>query len=80
MVDSATFLILTGALEVRYRELRQEGVGTVVKHAAVVTSDEEDMLWQSKVIGKHLPGSLQRAVFSMWAKRSACEAVRSSVL
>ena len=57
------FRELTGALEVRYRELRQEGVGTVVKHAAVVTSDEEDMLWQSKVIGEHSPVSLQRAVF-----------------
>ena len=35
----------------------------VVKHAAVVTPDEEDTLWALKVIGDHDPLVLQRAVF-----------------
>ena len=38
-----SFRELTGALQVRFRKLREEGVGAVVKHAAVVTEDEEDM-------------------------------------
>ncbi len=57
------FRELTGALQVRYRELCELGVGTVVKHTAVVTPDEENALWESKVIGDHDPLALQRAVF-----------------
>lgn len=57
------FKELSGALQVRYRELREAGVGAVVKHAAVVSSEEEDALWVSKVIGDHAPLALQRAVF-----------------
>ena len=54
---------LTGALQVRFRKLREEGVGAVVKHAAIVTEDEEDTLWKSGVIGVDDPLVLQRAVF-----------------
>ena len=57
------FRDLTGALQVRYRQLRKEGVGTVVKHAAVVTAEEEDALWKSDVIGEGSPLALQRAIF-----------------
>ena len=53
------FRELTGAIQVRYRELRETGVGAVVKHAALVTPDEENMLWESKVIGDHSPLALQ---------------------
>ena len=35
----------------------------MIKHAKVVTSEEEDTLWASKVIGDHDPIALQRAVF-----------------
>ena len=31
----------TGALQVKSRELREQGVGAIVKHAAVVSPDEE---------------------------------------
>ena len=57
------FKELNSALQVRYRELREGGVGAVVKHAAVVLSDEEQALWGLKVIGDHDPLALQRAVF-----------------
>ena len=57
------FRDVTGALQVRYRQLRKEGVGTVVKRAAVVTAEEEDALWKSKVIGEGSPLALQRAIF-----------------
>ena len=57
------FRDLNGAVQVRFRELREEGVGAQVSHAPVILPDEEDMLWASKVIGDHSPLSLQRAVF-----------------
>ena len=57
------FQDLTGALQVRYRELRESGVGAQVHHAAVVTSEEEAILWESKVIGDDSPLALQRTVF-----------------
>ena len=43
----------------RYRELRKRGVGAVVKHTAVVSPDEEQVLWDSKVVGNHDPLALQ---------------------
>ena len=51
------------AIQVRYHYLRETGVGAVVKLAALVTPDEENILWESKVIGDHSPLALQRAVF-----------------
>ena len=57
-----SFQDLTGAIQMRYRELRQ-GVGAVVKYASVITSEEEEACWQSKVIGDHRPLALLRAVF-----------------
>lgn len=67
----ATFKELTGALEVKCRELRQEGVGAVVKHAAVFTPAEENALWERKVIGDHNAVALQRAVF-FYAGKAFC--------
>ena len=60
------FRDLTGAIQVRYRELRTEGVGAVVKHAAIVTPEEENQLWDSKVLGVHSPLALVSAVFLHW--------------
>ena len=59
---NSTFKELYGALQVRYRELRVAGVGANVKHAPIVTKEEEDMLWKSGVLGDHDPVALQRAV------------------
>ena len=39
------FRELRGACESILRQLRQAGVGAEVKHAALITPDEEDMLW-----------------------------------
>ena len=41
---------LNGALKKVFCKLRENGVGVVVKHAAVVTP-EEDCLWTYGVIG-----------------------------
>ena len=64
-----TFKELNGALQVRYRELREGGVGAVVKHAAVVSPDEEQTLWDSKVVGDHDPLALCRELYSFMLAR-----------
>ena len=40
-------------------KLREDGVGAVVKHAAVVTPKEEDLFWTSGVIGTSWPLTLR---------------------
>lgn len=57
------FSELTGTIQVKYRELREAGIGADVKHASVVTPDEEDILWKTRTLGDHNPVALQRAVF-----------------
>ena len=39
------FSDLTGAIQVRFRELREKVVGGYVRHAPVVLPNEENMLW-----------------------------------
>ena len=39
------FSDLTGAIQVRFRELREKGVGAHVRHAPVVLPNEENTLW-----------------------------------
>ena len=50
-------------LQVTCRELRREGVGANVKHAAVFAPSEENALWDLIVISDHAPVALQRAMF-----------------
>ena len=57
------FRELRGACESISRQLRQAGVGAEVKHATLITPDEEDMLWTSGVLGVSSPKVLVRAVF-----------------
>ena len=57
------FSDLTGALQVKFRELREDGVGAIVKHAPVVLPEEEEKFWDTKVFGVDSPVALQRAVF-----------------
>ena len=45
----SAFRELQGALQVRYRQLRIDGVGAFVKHSTIVTPQEETMLWETKV-------------------------------
>lgn len=73
------FLDLTGTIQVLFHELRTEGVGALVKHAAIVTPVEENKLWNLKVLGVHNPLALLRVVFFTWVRRFAFEVGRSSV-
>ena len=54
---------LHGTLQTVFRQLREEGVGASMKHAPVITAEEEEVLWHTKMIGDHSPIALQRAVF-----------------
>ena len=40
------FRDLTGSLQVKYRELREKGVGASIKHAPVVLPEEEEKFWE----------------------------------
>ena len=51
------------AIDCVFRRLRSEGIGTEVRHAPLVTADEEEKLWESSVLNITTPKGLQRAVF-----------------
>ena len=46
-----------------FRDLHSKGVGTLVRHTATFTAEEEDSLWASGVLGCTSPKSLLNAVF-----------------
>ena len=69
------FRDLNGTIQVRFRALREEGVGAQVSHASVILLEEEDMVWASKVIGNHSPLALQRSI--MLERHFALEGVKS---
>ena len=43
--------------------LRKEGIGAVRKHAAVISLDDERIMWESGVLGTDSPWALVHAVF-----------------
>ena len=43
--------------------LRQQGIGAKVNHAKIITSEEEDLMWERGVMGNTAPLALLRAVF-----------------
>ena len=51
------FRELTGAIQVKFRELREQGVGAVVKHASVVTPAEESFFCKLLAITLPLPSN-----------------------
>ena len=57
------FAELRGTCERLSRELREAGVGTNVKHASIISAEEEEKLWESGAIGIYSPKALVRCVF-----------------
>ena len=57
------FQKLRAALDNLGQQLRNDRIGAEVKHASIVTSEEEDTLWQSGVLGSTTPKALLNAVF-----------------
>ena len=62
-ITNRRFNYLNGALKSVFHKLTEDGTGAVVKHATVVTPQEEELLWSTGTIGVSSPLSLQRAVF-----------------
>ena len=61
--DDVRFRNFRGTMESVFQQLHKKGVGAVVKHASVITVDEENHIWQQGIIGDHSPTALLRAVF-----------------
>ena len=57
------FSELRGTCESVSRGLRQCGIGAKVKHAPIISTEEEDKLWDSGTIGMYSPRALVRCVF-----------------
>ena len=57
------FKLLHNSLDSLYNKLCTMNIGTVVKHAEVLTKEEESMLWETGTLGMHSPRALLNAVF-----------------
>ena len=69
-VDKNThFQGLHGTLDNVFRKLHENGIGRKVKHAEIVTKDEENQLWESGKLGTKTPRSLQNTVKFLFARR-----------
>ena len=66
--DNHKFKELHAAIDNLGRQLRTEGVGAEVKHASIVSREEEDALWAADVLGTNNPIALLRAVFFLNGK------------
>ena len=62
------FVGLRGTRDTVSRQLREQGVGAKVKHAAVISYEEESALWDRGVVGAHSTKALLNAVFYMNGK------------
>ena len=60
---NSTFRTIHQVLENCYCDLHAEGVGATRRQAVVITTKEEEQLWQSGVLSSEYPLSLIRAVF-----------------
>ena len=62
------FRHLQETLDSYCHKLYSEGIGRKVKHAEVITANEEDQLWESGVLNATTPRGLQNAVFYITGK------------
>ena len=54
---------LHGTLDSYFNKLHSQGVGRRVKHAEIISTEEEDQLWESGVLNTTTPKGLQNPVF-----------------
>ena len=59
----AQFCMFKNALDRQLRFLRESGVGVERKRASIITSEDEEKLWTTGVLGTHNPTALLNAVF-----------------
>ena len=75
--DDPRFKELRGVRDNVARARREEGIGAEVKHAEPFTSEEEEQLWEQKVMGVHSPKALLNAV--LMVKICACRVAGSTI-
>ncbi len=66
--QDSRFKPLQGTLDYLFHSLHSEGVGVQVKHAEIVSKEEEAKLWNSEIMGLSSPLSLQNAAFFVVGK------------
>ena len=62
------FFGLRGTRDTVARKLREDGVGSSVRHAAVFSYEEEESLWKAGTLGVESPKTLLNAIFYMNGK------------
>ena len=67
--DNRAFASLHTAIDNVFRGLRSSGVGSSSKSAEMFSKEEENKLWDSRVLGTESPKSLLRAVFFLNGKK-----------
>ena len=67
------FRCFHGIMETTYQNLHKEGMGVEIKHASIISEEEEAILWEQQILGCHSPKALVRAVFSLMEKNFVCE-------
>ena len=63
LLSDAEFLQLRNLLDTLYRKLHQAGVGTSTKRTPVLSPEDEDKLWASKVLNPETPQGLLNCFF-----------------
>ena len=56
-------------METVYQSMHKEGVGVEIHHAAIITEEEEDRLWNLGILGDESPRALIRSVFFLNGKK-----------
>ena len=62
------FKKLYGTLNSHFRKLHKSGVGTKLKHAEIVSKEEESRLWDKGLMGANSPSSLLNAMFFVFER------------
>ena len=68
LLEDPEFLQLQNLLDALYRKLHAAGIGTTSKKTPVLTIDDENQLWASKVLDPDTPEGLLKAVFFLNGK------------
>ena len=59
------------SLDAEMKRLQSKGIGSEHKQAEPFTIEEEEMLWQNKILGDHTPEALLNTIISERAKRAS---------
>ena len=69
--NDSQFKVTHTIMDTYFRQLRMEGVGAVVKHANVISKEEENALWEQGVLGNDTP-NVYCVLFFYYNGKSLC--------